>query len=180
MNEPIGRFGSLRPARLRRMERESALIASSCATTDACSSSSIRSSRDVSASCRRVTGMPVQRLTMKEISSSPSTGRCDWRCFSHSSCFLRISPCSSRSLSRSDAARSKFWSRTAASLSVLTSSSCSLSCGDFRRRHLRGETRARAGFVDDVDGLVGQEAVGDVALRQLRCGNERRIGDRHR
>ena len=56
----------------------------------------------------RVTGIPVHRLTMKEISSSPNTGRYDWRRFSHSSCFLRISPCSSRSLSRSDAARSKF------------------------------------------------------------------------
>ena len=42
--------------------------------------------------------MPVQRLTMNEISSSPSTGRCDWRRFSHSSCFLRMSPWSSRSL----------------------------------------------------------------------------------
>src|SRR5450759_4694773 len=98
MNEPIGRFGSLRPARLRRIERDSALIASSCATTDTCISSSMRSSLAVSASWRRITGMPVQRLTMKETSSSPSTGRCDCRCFSHSSCLRRSSPCSSRSL----------------------------------------------------------------------------------
>ena len=42
MNEPIGRFGSLRPARRRRMARDIALIASSWPTTDSCSSSSIR------------------------------------------------------------------------------------------------------------------------------------------
>src|SRR5450759_11608 len=102
MNEPIGRFGSLRPERLRRIERESALIASSCATTDTWSSSSMRNSLAVSASWRRITGMPVHRLTMKETSSSPSTGRCDCRCFSHSSCLRRISPCSSRSRSRSE------------------------------------------------------------------------------
>ncbi len=108
MNEPIGRFGSLSPARDRRIDRANALMASSCATTDPCSSSSMRRSRVVSASWSRVTGIPVHRLTMKEISSSPNTGRCDCRRFSHSSCFRRMSACSSRSLSRSAAAFSKF------------------------------------------------------------------------
>ena len=124
MNDPIGRRGSLRPARLRRMERASALIASSWPTTEPCSSSSMRSRREVSASCRRVTGIPVHRLTMNAISSSPSVGRCDCRRCSHSSCLRRISACSSRSLSRSEAARSKFWSRTAASFSLLSCGSC--------------------------------------------------------
>src|SRR4051812_12900187 len=49
--------------------------------------------------------------------------------------------------------------------------------GHFRRRRLSGEPGARARFVDHVDRLVGQEAVGDVALRQLGGRNERRIGD---
>ncbi len=48
----------------------------------------------------------------------------------------------------------------------------------FRRRRLCGEPCARARFVDHVDRLVRQEAVGDVALRQLRRRDERRIGDR--
>ena len=43
MNEPIGRFGSLSPARLRRIAREIAAIASSWPTTRLCSSSSMRS-----------------------------------------------------------------------------------------------------------------------------------------
>src|SRR5204863_165439 len=43
----------------------------------------------------------------------------------------------------------------------------SLERRDFGRRHLGGETRPRAGFVDYVDRLVGQEAVRDVALGEL-------------
>src|SRR5205807_6472342 len=36
-----------------------------------------------------------------------------------------------------------------------------------------------SGFVDKVDGLVGQEAVGDVAMRKRCGGNDRRIFDAH-
>ena len=36
---------------------------------------------------------------------------------------------------------------------------------------------ARAGLVDEVDGLVGQLPVGDVAMRQRRGGDDGRIGD---
>ena len=37
--------------------------------------------------------------------------------------------------------------------------------------------QARRGLVDEVDGLVGQEAVGDVAVRQGGRGDERGVGD---
>ena len=37
----------------------------------------------------------------------------------------------------------------------------------------------RRRLVDEVDGLVGQEAVGDVAVRQRRRGDQRRVGDAH-
>ena len=127
MNEPIGRLGSLSPARERRMARDTALMASSWPTTDACSSSSIRMSRAVSASCSRVTGMPVQRETMKAMFSSSITGRRVCRSRSHSSFLSRIWFCRSRSWSRSAAARSKFWSRTASSFCRLTFSSAALS-----------------------------------------------------
>ena len=50
MNEPLGRLGSLRPARVRRMAWETALMASSWLMTRLCSSSSIRSSLAVSSS----------------------------------------------------------------------------------------------------------------------------------
>src|SRR3989441_893989 len=45
MNEPVGRFGSLMPARARRIERETASIASSWPMTRLCSSSSMRGRR---------------------------------------------------------------------------------------------------------------------------------------
>ena len=37
----------------------------------------------------------------------------------------------------------------------------------------------RRGLVDQVDRLVGQETVGDIAMRQRRGGNDRRIGNAH-
>ena len=46
-------------------------------------------------------------------------------------------------------------------------------------RGLRRQTRSRAGLVDDVDRLVGQEPVSDVALRQFRRRLQRRVGNRH-
>ena len=117
MNEPIGRLGSFRPARLRLIARLIPVIASCWPTTCLCSSSSICSRRSVSASCSRTTGIPVQRQTMKATSSSLIEGRNVRRSFSHSSRRFRISDCWSRSRSRSSAARSKSWSRIAWSLS---------------------------------------------------------------
>ena len=40
------------------------------------------------------------------------------------------------------------------------------------------DAQARAGFVDEVDRLVGQVAVGDVAVGQVGRRDERLIGDR--
>ena len=47
---------------------------------------------------------------------------------------------------------------------------------DGRRGH-RLDPRARGGLVDQVDRLVGQEAVGDVAVGELGGGLERLVGD---
>ena len=122
--------------------------------------------------------MPVQRrhdegdVLLVDAPDGASAGR-----FSHSSCLCRISFCSSRSWSRSEAARSKFWSRTASSFCDVDLLQRGLELRDLRRRHLRRQPRARAGLVDHVDRLVGQEPVGDVALRQLRRRAERGVGD---
>ena len=40
------------------------------------------------------------------------------------------------------------------------------------------QAQAAAGLVDEVDRLVGQEAVGDVAVGHVRRGDERLVGDR--
>ena len=72
---PIGRFGSFSPARARRTARLSVEIACSCPTTRALSVSSIFRSRAVSASAKRITGMPVHIETTAATSSSVTTGR---------------------------------------------------------------------------------------------------------
>ena len=75
MNEPIGRFGSCRPLRLRRTALATAATASSWPTTRWCSRSSSTSSLARSVSSMRVTGMPVQALTTSAISSGPTSWR---------------------------------------------------------------------------------------------------------
>jgi hypothetical protein len=47
-----------------------------------------------------------------------------------------------------------------------------------RRRGHAADAHARAGLVDEVDRLVGQEAVGDVAVGQRGRGHEGAVGDR--
>ena len=47
------------------------------------------------------------------------------------------------------------------------------------RRHLRRQTRPCTRLVDYIDRLVRQEAVGDVALRQLGRREQRLVGDVH-
>src|SRR5680860_1817678 len=63
MNEPIGRFGSDKPARERRMASATAVIASSWPITRSCMASSRCKSFWPSPSTRRETGMPVARAT---------------------------------------------------------------------------------------------------------------------
>ena len=48
---------------------------------------------------------------------------------------------------------------------------------DFARDAFEFHGQAAGGFVDQVDGFVGQEAVGDVALRELGRGDEGGIFD---
>jgi hypothetical protein len=74
MNEPIGRFGSLSPARARRTALETMPIASSWPMTRPWRASSMWSSRSDSSWAIRVTGMPVHIATTWAISSSSTEG----------------------------------------------------------------------------------------------------------
>ncbi len=74
-NEPVGRFGSDRPERERRMALATALIASSWPTTRSCSRPSISSSFSRSPCISLDTGMPVARATTSAISSAPTIVR---------------------------------------------------------------------------------------------------------
>src|SRR5882672_11621847 len=70
MNEPVGRFGSDKPARERRMASATALTASPWPTTRLSRTSSIRNSLSRSPSSMRDTGMPVHLETISATSTS--------------------------------------------------------------------------------------------------------------
>src|SRR3990167_6923084 len=72
---PVGRFGSLRPERERRMALATAPMASSWPTTRSCSLPSICSSLSRSPCISLLTGMPVARATTSAISSAPTIVR---------------------------------------------------------------------------------------------------------
>ena len=120
-NEPIGRFGSFRPARVRRTAFAIAVIARSWLMTSLPSSFSMLIRRSASAWSRRFSGMPVILETVSAITSS-STIPPDSREFSRSRHSRWISSFFLPSLndwSRRSAARSKSWPATASSFSLL-------------------------------------------------------------
>ena len=88
---------------------------------------------------------------------------------------LRRSSCFSSS--RSDAAFSKSCASIADSLSRRTSAILLVELAQVRRRGHPADAQPRAGLVDQVDRLVRQEAVGDVAVGQRRRGDQRLVGD---
>ena len=82
------------------------------------------------------------------------------------------------SWSRRRPASSKRCSSTADFLASCTSLQLLLDLAQVGRRRHALDAQAAAGLVDEVDGLVGQEAVGDVAVGQVGRGDERLVGDR--
>ena len=118
MKEPDGRFGSFRPARVRRIARETDLTAWSWPMMRLCSSSSMRSRRLDSFSVSLSTGMPVQCASTSAISSSPTSAISCRSPDCHSFSFSERSSFSLRSVSRRLEAFSKSWASIAASFSV--------------------------------------------------------------
>src|SRR5215469_12365933 len=151
MNDPPGRFGSLRPARVRLIACDSDLMASFCPITRRCSSSSMRSSRWDSSSVSLKTGMPVAVASTSAISSSFTSATASMSPAFHSFSLVSFFSISCFSVSRSAAAFSKSWESMADSFSRRTSAIFS---SNSRRS-------------------------GGPVLRQLRRRGQRVIGDRH-
>ena len=116
---------------------------------------------------------------MSAISSSPISGRgppsSDLPLLLElaASCCVRR-----RSLSRRFAAFSNSCASMAASFSLRTRLDLVLELAVRGRGGHGADAHAAAGLVDEVDGLVRQEAVGDVAVGQVGRGLERLVGDR--
>src|SRR4051812_29254819 len=165
MNEPDGRLGSFRPARVRRIACETDLTASSWPMIRLCSSSSILSSRVVSSSVSLKTGMPVQLARTSAICSSSTSATT-----SRSPDFHRFS--------RSDFAEQLplLVAQVRGPLEVLRIDRRLLvpthvrdllvELTQLRRRGHPTDPHPGAGLVDQVDRLVRQEPVGDVAVGQ--------------
>ena len=135
----------------------------------ACRSSSSSCRRSSSPATSSPTGMPVRAATTAATSVSPTTG-------------------AARRRPRRPASRAR--SRRAARLDpagvlvglgvdrgLLLGRSCSSSAAaGGRRRPARRRRTLGGGLVDQVDRLVGQAVLGDVAVAQPRRGDERLVG----
>ncbi len=104
--------------------------------------------------------------------------------FSESQVALRPESCSvtcaisARSVSsRSLLAASS--SRISACSSICICVSLRVDCVDLGGHRVDLDAQAARGLIDEVDRLVGQEAVGDVAVRELGCRDDRAVGDAH-
>ncbi len=160
---PTGRFGFLSPARVRRMARDRALMALSCDTIRLCSSSSMRSSFCDSSSLTAVMGMPVHF----ETTSSMSPFVTSWLPGPP------ISQCSRTMVQVLALGQLLVAEEARAALPVAAvhhhpdaALELRLLLGGLGVAQLHPAAR----LVEQVDGLVGQEAVGDVAARLVDRG----------
>ncbi len=178
-NEPIGRFGSLRPLRARRIVLLMALMASSWDTTRLCSSFSSSSSRWASSFSSRVSGTPVIfeiTSAMTSSSTTPSTSLAFSRhCFCISSFLARRAS----AWSRRRAASSYSALRTASSFWMRQPLDLLFQLRQVRRLGHAAEADAGPGLVDGVDRLVGQGPAGDVPVGQLHGRHQGRVQDLH-
>ena len=99
------------------------------------------------------------------------------RCGSALACSSRLASSFSSLASRSfEAVSFSFFSASRSILSCMMRRSSSSSSSGLESTCMR---KPRRRLVDQVDRLVGQEAVGDVAVGERGCGDERGIGDAH-
>ena len=178
MKLPTGRCGFFKPARERRIARDNAEIAFSWLITRRWSSSSIRSSLPPSSSFTDMSGTPVHLDTTSSISCLPmamrdaldlTSIRSRTTCGALADGHVRLdraTPCRSFAPRRPRAGSTEFRTmRLSSPISALASRLAKLG--------------ARAGLVDEVNRLVRQEPVGDVAARLVhgRLDGLRRVLD---
>src|SRR6266850_870905 len=208
-NDPSGRFGSCMPARARRTAFETAVTASSCPTTRECSCCSILRSFETSPSRSLVTGMPVHFATTSAMSSgvtsSVSILPVFWRSPSFASAramsrsmladlldrgLLLLPTCAETAallLDVCELALELLETLLAGGVGLLLErfaldlepADGALDLVELRGHRVDLHPQLGRRLVDEVDGLVGQEAVLDIAGGQCRGGDERGVLDTH-
>jgi hypothetical protein len=154
-----------------------AAIASSWPMTRWCSAFSMKTRRLVSSSVSLKTGMPVACASTSAIRPSSTTA---WsrrrRCATASRGAGARRAASPRRAgprpSRSPAPRWRL-------LLLADLGDLLVELAQLRRARQDRQAQARAGLVDQVDRLVGQEPVADVAVGEVRRGDDRAVGDLH-
>ena len=136
------------------------------------------SSRSDSSWAIRVTGMPVHIATTWAMSSSSTVGCSPDTVACHSARSVSTCSLAVASDSRRVAASSYSWLLIAASFSLVIRSSSFWASRSAGGADAVAQPDARRGLVDEVDRLVGQVAVGDVAGRQVGGGLDGLVGDR--
>ena len=174
MNEPEGRFGSLRPARVRRIVLARAEMASSWPMTRSCSAFSMKTSR--------------ARLLFGELEDGDAGGLCE-----HLGDQALVDDRGGLDVARlpllleAQALAEQVLLLVAQRRGLLEvllldrgllggahDGDLLVELAQLGRRREDREAQACAGLVDQVDRLVGQEAVGDVAVGEVRRGDDAR------
>ena len=173
MKLPTGRFGFLSPARDRRIARDTAEMARSWLTTRRCSSSSIRSSLSPSSWLIDDSGTPVHFDTTSSISAlatiDAARARPDVELLAH-----RLQVLARDLLLLAIELRAVVVLGRDGALHLLDGDADALvDLAELFAEAGLAQLGARAGLVDQVDRLVGQEAVGDVAARLVDRGLDR-------
>jgi len=151
IKEPIGRRGSLSPARDLRIARDTAFTASSWPISLLWISSSMFTSRCFSSIANRETGIPVQLATTAAISSSVTKGRNVSICCNQSSLHLRYFLFNWSSISLRVAASSKSCCFTDVSFFKRVSSICFSICFKISGRTVaRKRTRLLASSMTSI------------------------------
>src|SRR5579875_1662479 len=191
-NEPIGRFGSCRPARARRMALDTAATASSWPTTRCFRAASICSSFSRSLDSIFSTGMPVHRDTTAALNDLELGAGLVQLLFQ----FLRTGQllffgAPLRSQLRGTLLQLlKFFDQLAEALARgriallfqgltldLELHNAPVQLVDRLGLGIDLHAQARGRFVHQVNRLVGQKAVGDIAVGQGRSRDDRPIGN---
>jgi len=178
-NEPVGRFGSFKPARERRIALEMTSTAACCPMTRLWSSSSIRMSFWVSASVSLNTGMPVHIETMSAISSSPIAGRSLPVGLARLPLLLELALLVRQApLLVAEVGRLLELLRLDRGLLLAPRRlDLLLELPVHGRGGHRLDAHPRRRLVDEVDRLVGKLPVGDVPVGELGRGDERLVCD---